>query len=38
MQGNVKAEELDYQRREMQARVESLTSKLAEKGAQNDNL
>lgn len=38
MQGKAKAEDMDYQRREMQARVESMTSKLAERGAQNDSL
>ncbi len=38
MQGKAKIEEMEYQRREMQARVESMTSKLAEKGVQNDSL
>ena len=38
MQGKAKAEESEYQRREMQARVENMTGKLAERGAQNESL
>lgn len=38
MLGTAKAEESEYQRREMQARVETMTGKLAERGAQNESL
>ena len=33
-----RAEESEYQRREMQARVENMTGKLAERGAQNESM